>query len=288
MEWRDRKGNRLGTVGAPADYSNPAISPDGRTLAVAKRDPATKTRDIWLFDLARGTNMRLTFDPADETNPAWSPDSQRIMFTSNRKGHRDLWQKAASGAREEVPVLQSDAEKSLEDWTPDGRYLLFNKLVPGTRREQWALPLSGNRKPFAVIAGQGVVQGARVSPNGKWIAYTSDESGNQEIYVQNFQPAGGRWQISTDGGGEPSWSPNGRELFYLHVSKLMAVDVKTGTDRFEQGTTHFLFEAPFGNTLRNAYVVAPDGQRFLVNTRIESTDILPMTVVMNWPAAVQR
>ena len=288
MEWCDRKGNRLGTAGEPADYSNPAFSPDGRTLAVSKRDPDTRTRDIWLFDLARGTNRRLTFDPADDTAAAFSPDGQRIMFTSSRKGHRDIWQKDASGARDEELVLASNDEKPLDDWTRDGRYLIFGNVVAGKTREEWALPLFGDRKPFAVIPGPSTVQGAQVSPDGKWIAYASDESGRQEIYVQNFPPTGGKWQISTDGGIEPIWNPSGKELFYLHINSLMAVDVKTGIDRFEPGVPHLLFEAPFENTLRNAYAVTPDGKKFLVNTRVATTDRLPMTVVLNWPAAARR
>jgi serine/threonine protein kinase/Tol biopolymer transport system component len=289
MEWRDRKGGRLGTVGLPADYSNPAISADGRILAVSKRDPAIKTRDIWLFDLVRGTNMRLTFDPADDTSPLWSPDGRRVVFTSLRTGLRSIWQKAASGAGQEEPLLQTDAQNSVEDWARDGRYLSFNRVFPGleTRMEVWALPLFGERKPFAVIAGQGEARESRFSPDGKWIAYVSDESGKNEVYVQNFPPAGGKWQISTDGGREPSWNPNGKELFYLHLNQLMAVDVKTGMDRFDPATPHLLFEAPFGNMLRNAYDVAPDGQKFLVNARFENTVSPSMAIVLNWPAAIK-
>jgi len=288
LEWRDRQGNRAGTVGPPADYSNPALSPDGRILAVGRRDPATRTRDIWLFDLARGTSTRLTFDPADDFSPVWSPDAQRVMFTSDRKGHRDLWQKAASGVGQEELVLESAADKSLEDWTRDGRYLVFNSLVPGARREIWAMPLAGDRKPFAIITGQGVIVEGHVSPNGKWIAYNSNESGQTEIYVQNFPPAGGRWQISTDGGSQPTWNANGKELFYLSNSKLMSVDVKTDGASFEAGTPRFLFEVPFGNLLRNAYAVSPDGQKFLVNTRVQTAGALPMTVVLNWPTDLKR
>ena len=286
MELRDRKGNRLGTVGPPADYSNPALSPDGRALAVSKRDPATRTRDIWLFDPARGTNQRLTFDPADDSSQTWSSDSQRIIFTSNRKGHRDIWQKAASGTGDDELVFASDGEKSVDDWTHDGRYVVYGAYATGLKREEWALPLSGNRKPFPVVQRLGFVWEAQVSPNGKWIAYDSDESGKREIYVQDFPSGGGRWQVSTDGGDEPEWNPNGKELFYLHGPKLMAVDVRTDTGRFEQGAPHALFEVSFGNLQRNAYAVAPDGQRFLVNTRFQSTDRLPMTVVLNWPAAL--
>ena len=287
MEWFDRKGSQVGAVGQPADYSNLALSPDGHTLAVGKRD-LNGLRDVWLFDLSRGTSTRLTFDPGDDFNPAWSPDGLRIVFVSDRKGHRDLWQKAASGVGQEEIVLESDADKSLEDWTRDGRYLIFNHVLPGQKREIWAMPLFGDRKPFAVITGPGTLVEGHVSPNGKWIAYNSNESGKAEIYVQNFPPAGGRWQVSTEGGSEPSWNPNGKELFYLNGDKLMAVDVKTETDRFDAGTPRLLFEAPVGNTLRNAYVVAPDGQRFLVNLRFQNTNVLPMIVVLNWPAGVRH
>ena len=288
LEWRDRKGNREGIVGAPADYSNPAFSPDGRSLVISKRDPGTRTRDLWLFDLVRGTSRRLTFDPADDTAAAFSPDGKSIMFTSNRRGHREIWQKDASGARGEELVLASDTEKALDDWTHDGRYLIYGDIAAGMTREEWALPLFGDRKPLAVIAGPNTVQGAQVSPDGKWIAYASDELGRQEIYVQKFPPAGGRWQISTDGGIQPTWNPNGKELFFLHVNSIMAVDVTTGIDRFDPGSPHLLFEAPIGNLLRNAYAVMPDGKKFVVNTHVETTDRLPMSVVLNWPAAIKR
>jgi hypothetical protein len=185
-------------------------------------------------------------------------------------------------------LLASDAQMFLDDGTRDGRYLIFGNLVAGRTREEWAVPLLGDRKPFAVIRGPAFVQGAWVSPDGKWIAYASDESGKLEIYVQRFPSGGGRWQISTEGGIEPSWRPDGKELFYLHLNKLMAVDVNGGIDRFELGTPHLLFEAPFGNTLRNAYAIAPDGKRFLVNTRVENNDSLPMTVVLNWQATAKR
>ncbi len=185
-------------------------------------------------------------------------------------------------------MLESSDQKPLDDWTHDGRYLIFGNLAPGKTREEWAIPLFGDRKRFAVIPGPGTIQGAQVSWDGKWIAYASDESGRQEIYVQHFPPAGGKWQISTDGGIEPMWNANGKELLYLHVNSLMAVDVKAGVDRFEPGAPHLLFEAPIGNLMRNAYAVTPDGKRFLINTHVDATDRLPMTVVLNWPAAAKR
>jgi Tol biopolymer transport system component len=166
-----------------ADYSNPALSPDGHMLAVGKRDPVSRNRAIWIFDLVRGKSTPLTFDPADDFNPLWSPDGQKIIFVSNRKGHRDLYQKASSGAGSEEVLLESGEDKSCEDWTRDGQYVIYNQF--GNKpREIWALPLFGDHKPFSVISGPGRPIEGHVSPNGKWISYTSSESGTPEIYVQ--------------------------------------------------------------------------------------------------------
>ena len=189
MVWYDRGGNRLGTVGEPADYSNPALSPDGRLLAVGKRDPLNRKRDIWVFDLSRGTSSRLTFDPADDTNPTWSPDGQNILFASDRKGARDLYRKLASGTGTEELLLQSGEDKNPEDWTRDGRFLVYN--TGSARHDIWELPLSGDRTPLRLLSGPFSFQESQVSPDGKWIAYMSDDSGRNEVFVQNFPPRAG-------------------------------------------------------------------------------------------------
>lgn len=288
LTWFDRKGGRQSVTGEAADWSNPAISPDGRTLAVCKRDPVSKMRDIWTFDVARGTPTRLTFDPADDFNPLWSPDGRQIVFVSYRKGHRDLYRKASSGAGGEELLLESDLQKSCDDWTRDGRFVIFNLQLHQGDREIWALPLFGDRKPFRVISGPGRPTEGHVSPDGKWISYTSLESGTEEIYVQDFPPTGSKWQVSFGGGNESSWSPSGKELFYLQGDQFMAVDVNTYSGRFERKAPRMLFEVPFGNPLRNAYLVSPDGQKFLVNTRVETKTTLPMTLVLNWPATLKH
>ncbi len=153
LAWFDREGKRLGAVGEPGDYSNPAFSPDEKRLAVARVDPQANSRDIWIFDLARGTSSRFTFDPADDFNPTWSPDGARIAFTSVRKGNRNLYLKSAAGAGGEEPLLESEAQKSVTDWSPDGRYLLFNSSETGALDDVWAIPLEGDRKPFLVVTG---------------------------------------------------------------------------------------------------------------------------------------
>jgi hypothetical protein len=285
--WFDRKGGRGAVIGEPADYSNPALSPDGRMLAVGKRDPVSGNRDIYIFDLVHDAPpRRLTFDPADDFSPLWSPDGQKIIFVSNRKGHRDLYQKASSGGGSEEVLLESGEDKSCED--SNGRYVIYNQYTANKPREIRALPLFGDRKPFSVISGPGNVTEGHVSPNRKWISYTSSESGTPEIYVQDFPPAGSKWQVSIGGGVESSWNANGKELFYLQGNRLIAVDVNTESGGFNRSTPRILFDAPFANPLRNAYLVTTDGQKFLINARIETKDTLPMTIVLNWPAALKH
>uniref|UniRef100_Q01TY9 Serine/threonine protein kinase n=1 Tax=Solibacter usitatus (strain Ellin6076) TaxID=234267 RepID=Q01TY9_SOLUE len=286
LVWYDRAGNRLGTVGPSADYTNPALSPDGRLLAVCVRDPATRKRDIWVYDLARGTSSRLTFDPADDFNPTWSPDGQSIIFASDRKGARDLYRKLASGTGPDEPLFQSGEDKSPEHWTPDGKFLLFN--TGSLKHDVWMLPLSDTRTPVAVLNGQFSSHESQVSPNGKWIAYVSNESGKSEVFVQNFPPAGGKWPISTAGGMEPQWSRDGSELFYIQDSQLMAVFVKDTGGRFEAGLPKALFSASLPVGGRNRYVVSPDGKRFLVSTRAEMTTSSPMMIVLNWTASIKK
>ncbi|HTS29576.1 MAG TPA: protein kinase [Bryobacteraceae bacterium] len=288
LAWYDRNGNRSALLGDPADFTNPCLSPDGRTLAVCIRDPVAKTRDIWLWDLVRGTRSRLTFDPAEDFNPAWSPDGRQIAFTSTRRGPRDIFLKAASGTGSDEFLLTLGIESNIEDWTRDGKYLIFNSTSQGASRGVYGLPLSGERKPFPVLQSSFVQDMAQVSPNGKWIVYHSVESGKDEIYVQSFPPTGGKWQISNATGREPQWSRDGKELYYIEgTTRLMAVSVQAAGDRLEAGIPKMLFEAPFVSTGRNAFVVTSDG-RFLAIVRNEAGNTLPMTVVLNWRAGLKR
>ncbi len=290
--WFDRAGTRLGTLGETGLYANPALSPDEKRLATDRLDPQTNRRDIWVFDLARGTSTRLTFDPSEDFNSLWSPDGQRIAFTSERKGVRDIYHKLASGAGEDDLLFESGEGKSIEDWTRDGRFIIFNAPY-GSNPDVWALPVSPgasqtDRKPVLVVSGPGSQTAAQVSPDGRWIAYESDESGRYEVYVQSFPASGGKWQISTAGGAEPRWRGDSKELFYVARGKLMAVEVKTGASTFEAGIPRTLFAPPLASDQRrNRYVVTADGKRFLVRTPVGETS-MPITVVMNWTAAVKR
>jgi DNA-binding winged helix-turn-helix (wHTH) protein/Tol biopolymer transport system component len=277
LVWLDRQGKRLGTVGEPAEYSNPALSGDGRKLVVCRRDPQIGTRDLWLFDLERATSSRFTFDPGTESNPAWSPDSSRIAFHADPKGSYGIYVKAASGVGETETLLESRQNTVLNDWSADGRYILY--LSQGG---QWALPLQGQRNPIGPLRLGG---SAQISPNARWVAYTSD----QEVHVQSFPPSGSQWQISTKGGLEPHWSRDGKELFYVAGNRLMAVDVKTDASVFQFGTPKALFEVRLEVENRHTrYQVAANGQRFLVNVPLETYSPSPITVVTNWTAGLKR
>jgi len=285
--WFDRKGARAGIVGEPSDYTDPALSPDGRMLAVCKRDPITKNRAIWLFDLVRGSSSKLTVDSWDNMNPVWSPDGRRIASSSKHRGERDLYVRAANGTGQGELLIHSDVQKNAEDWTSDAKYLLYNQGT-ASNRGVWALPLAGDRKPFQVLGGPYRQEESQVSPNGKWIAYLSLESGQQQVYVQNFPPAGGKWQVSTAGGSDPQWSRDGKELFYLQANKLMAVAVKTTGSSFDADVPRPLFDTQPMVTGRNRYLVSPDGQKFLISTLNVTTSQLPITVVLNWLASVKH
>ncbi len=291
LVWFDRSGKQLGTVGEPADYSNPSLSADDKRLAVGVRDPKTKSRDIWLFDLARGAKSRFTFDPADDLNPVWSKDGSRIFFTSDRKGPRDIFQKKVNAAEDEELIYTSPEFKNVEDLSPDGRLLIYNTNPSGastTRIDLWLLPLEGERNPRPFLKTQFSEDEAAISPDGRWVAYRSGESGRDEIYVATFPQISGKWQISVEGGMEPQWRRDGKELFFTDADrKLMAAEVKTGSGAFEAEAPKLLFETPLTNPGRNRFVVTGDGQRFLVITRLEDTPA-PINVVVNWLAELKR
>jgi Tol biopolymer transport system component len=294
LQWLDRSGKRLGIVGEAADYSNPALSPDDRKLAIAIRDPQTKTRDIWIIDLLRGTKTRLTFDPADDMAAVWSPDGTRIAFTSNRLGQRDIYQKPPDGSGPDDLLLGGKGEdKFVDDWSADGKYLVYDHHIyhPAGFHIN-VLPLAGDRKPVPLVNTEFLSHQGQLSPNGRWLAYRSAESGRLEVYVQGFTPNSaqprGKWQISTAGGELPRWRRDGKELFYYYGSTFFAVDVKTDGASFEAGIPRPLFDAAAVAATATItggsapFVVTRDGQRFLVLAPAEREVSAPLEVVVNW------
>ncbi len=295
LTWFDRAGKELGTVGEPAVYSNPALSPDERRLAVDLRNPQG-TRDIWIFDLVRGGRMRVTFDRAEDMGPTWHPDGTRIAFTSERLGNRSLYQKLVNGAGDDQLLLESkDGLSSAEHWSPDGKWLVFNWRRPALP-DLFMLPISGGRDPIPFLATEFREDIRQFSPDGRYLAYRSDESGRHEVYVRDVTRAGtagqGKWQVSTEGGAEPRWRGDGKELFYVSGAAatsggpgpgtLDAVAVTTDGSSFVAGAPRPIFEVRLPGQLRNRYVVTRDGQRFLVNRGNPIRDVLSIQVLMNW------
>jgi Tol biopolymer transport system component/predicted Ser/Thr protein kinase len=288
LNWYDRAGKAIGSVGAPGDYEDPRLSPNGKLLAANRIDPATGVANIWLFGIDAGAATRFTFSSSFEHYPVWSPDGGRIAFDTNRNGAADLYVKSIAGTAEEEQLLHSGDAKSPTDWSPDGKLLVYERLDPKTRFDLWVLPLGGDREPLPLVRTDSNEVDGRVSPDGRWLAYASDESGRWEAYVAGFSRPGGRWQVSNGGGSQPIWRRDGRELFYLAADrKLMAVSVRSGTD-FEAGSPVPLFQTRSRYTGNVAYDVSADGRRFLVNTLVGAEAIPPITVIWNWSADLKR
>ncbi len=289
--WYDRAGKRLESIDPPGAYSDPWLAPDERRVAVNLIDPQTGTRDVWLLDLSRRTQARFTFHPGNDERPMWSPDGTRIVFSSDRDGPANIYQKAASGSGEEQALVRSNVSKFPTGWTRDGRLVVFANWDDKTKWDLWVLPMTANAKPEPYLQTPFDAFQAQFSPDGKWIAYVSNESNPlYEVYVQPYPMAAGRWQISTKGGSQPSWRRDSRELYYVAPDrKLMAVAVKPGST-FDTEAPRPLFQTQVPGLVdaRNHYVPSADGQRFLVNTIVGESTAMPVTVVLNWTAGLKR
>ena len=291
LVWVDRQGKPLGTVAKAADYGYIRLSRDDKRLAIALRDPSTRW-DLWIHDLSHEGQTRFTFDSGNEIFPIWSPDGSRIAFSSNRDGHVNMYEKPSNGSGNEEQLLISNDAEFCNDWSTDGQFIAFHKLTPQTRSDIWIVPMSGDRKPFAYLETPFGEREARFSPNGRWIAYVSDETGPREVYVQSFPIGRGKWQISRGGGGPPKWRGDGKEIFFVSGDKLMSVEVKTDGDTFEMGTPQSLFEirgAPLPGGLGGAaFDATADGQKFLIGMPVQEATFVPITVVLNWAADLKR
>jgi dipeptidyl aminopeptidase/acylaminoacyl peptidase len=287
LVWTDRSGGVTDTVIYQDTTSpGPALSHDGRRVALFRY--ANGNMDIWSYETVRRTWDRLTFDAGDDIFPLWSPDDSSIVFGS-RRGGMNLYRKLLNGPPGSEELLLSTSEAKFPmDWSPDGRFLLYDSVSAKGGVDIWALPLEG-RKAFAVVQTQFNERLGQFSPDGKWIAYQSDKTGRFEIYVQPFPGTGGDFPVSTDGGTQVRWNPRGTELFYVAADgRLMAVPIRVPANaaRFEVGKPLWLSGTNLGgairNTNRHAYVVAPDGQSFVINSVPEDASASPITVIQNW------
>ena len=285
--WFDRKGNELGAVGKPDLYGNVSLAPNGRSVAVNKTDSGSQNTDIWIYELQRDSSKRLTFNPGFNVMPIWNPDASRLTFAANRQLSVDLFIKNSDGAQEEQSLVRDESDKFPYDWSRDARYILY--LIGNSRLAYVTLP---ELKTSLFLKVPSALRNAQISPDEKWVAYASNETGKWEIYVTSFPQGRGRWQVSIGGGEQPRWRGDGKELFYLSSDgKMMAAPVRI-TANFDVGRPVELFQTsprqPVSFNDQVAYDVRPDGQRFLILTQMKQAESVPMSVVLNWPAKLNH
>jgi Tol biopolymer transport system component len=286
LEWRDRTGKLLGTFGPSRFILDLALSHDNTRVAVSRGESGLRT-DIWQLDTRpeRGTSTRLTFQGSVQSDVVWSPDDSRIAFASGSPAN--IVQKISSGAGPEDVLLRLPISARPCDWSRNGKFLLYVTEDPKSRPDLWVLPLEPSGKPAPYLQTAFVEMQGQFSPDSRWVAYASDESGKLEVYVQPFPASGGKWLISSGGGVQPRWRSDGRELYYIAPDRsLMAVDIKT-TAGFEAGVPKALFASrvlPIQTSATGSYRYAPtaNGQRFVLAALEESPSDTPFTVVLNW------
>ena len=291
LTWVDRTGKQLGLIGEPADQGDLELSPDDSRLAFRRVDNRTGSISLWLIDIARGMPSRFTFEKTTDFSPIWSPDGGRIVFSSLRDGPPNLYQKVSSSAGNDEPLIKSLTAKISFDWSRDGRYILYGVVDPKTSWDLWTLSLDDPSKPVPFLQTNFDERGAKFSPNGRWVAYESNESGANEVCVRAFPVTAGKWQISITGGEQPRWRRDGKELFYISTDrKLMSVEVNTDGATFEHRAPTVLFGTRVGgiDTPGDYYSVTADGQRFVLNNLVAEAANTPITVVLNWTVDLKR
>ena len=285
--WFDRHGKQVGAVGPPSLVSNPKLSPDGRRVAVDQTDIDGRHVNIWIHELNSDAAARLGFGPWLEQVSIWSPDGKKVVYTSNEKLFFSLYSKNADGSGAAQDVIDfGTPQQGPWDWSRDGKYLLARK-----DRELWYATMS-DLQTHPLLQTPFLVRNAQFSPDGKFVAYASSETGSWEVYVSPFPDFGSKWQISRGGGEEPRWRRDGKEMFYLAPDgRLMAVDVKSGTG-LEAGSPVALFQThprqPISAMDFFSYDVTADGEKFLVNTRVETSNSAPLSVILNWTSELER
>jgi Tol biopolymer transport system component len=285
LAWFDRAGKETGTLGQPAVVKGLRISPDGTKAAVDIEDRRTGTSDVWVYELGSGVATRLHSDPVDEVMPVWSPDGAKVLYRSDRTGPPDVYEMTIAVPGSEKPVLEAPGIQQPEDVSRDGRLLVYLNDLGTTVRNIWLLPLAGEPKPRAWLPTRFGQTSPRFSPDGRWIAYESDESGDSEIYVALTEGAGEKRRLSPAGGQSPRWRRDGHELYYVAPGGfVMALPVTLGP-RLEAGAPVPLFRVDSG--IEN-YDATADGSRFLVSMPAEKVRESPIRVILNWPAALEK
>jgi len=297
LVWLSRNGHEMATVGKPSVYSSVSLSPDETKVAVGATTGQPPNRDIWIVDTTTGADRRLTFTPEDDNAPLWSPDGKRIVFQGMRQGKLTLRLQDTTATGGDDLLLDRSVDSTgllgslvATDWSRDGRYIVYMRS-PGVAgsTDLWVRPMFGEQPPLAVVQGAASEQQGTISPDGRWIAFMSNESGLPQVYVAPFPPAPGRYMVSRDGGLSPQWRADGKELFFMAFDSTIMAATVTSTDHFESQTPHPLFAAAIStSTQGRQYAASRDGSRFLVNLIDRQNTATPFTAVVNWPAAVQR
>jgi serine/threonine protein kinase len=296
LTWFDNHGKEIGHLGEPDDYYEVELSPDGRKAAAAL---GIHSYGIWVYDIEHNTRTRLTFGNESFLSPIWSHDGKQIAYMGGAlPGNLALWVKSADGSGEEKKLADlnpyTSVQDSLCDWSPDGRYIIYatGTVSMGTGVDLWVAPLFGDRNPFSYTSAPGNQQFAQFSPDGHWVAYSSDESGQQEVYVAPFPWTGAKWQVSNGGGALPRWRRDGKEIFFLRMgsASIFAADVSSHASTFEVGTVRTAYNVNnlSPNTAGQQFAVTADGQRFLqITTGDAGKGKLPLNVIQNWPVQLQ-
>jgi Tol biopolymer transport system component len=284
LRWFDRSGGALQTITSPGQYPHFRLGPDGRRVAISFDDDRDGRSSVWTLASDRQVLTRLTFAATHDRDPVWSSDGQRIAFASSRRGSYALYVKATTGSATEEELLASDDDLWPEDWTSDGRFIAYKRGRATTSTDVVLLPMAGDRMPIPVAESPAAEHGARFSPSSRWVAYVSAETGREEVFVEPVPPTGAIWQISTEGGHEPTWRGDGRELFYLKPDgMLVSVEVTDDGTTFAWGPPRPLFRAgPPTGVAGNRYEVSRDGQSFLVAAPAGPARPQPIMVVLNW------
>lgn len=290
LVWFDRTGKKLEPVAEPDSYATVTLTPDGRRAATGLLDADGRQSDVWLIDLTRGTKSRLTFNAKSDGDPLWSPDGKRIVFTSNRADdrHIHLYDAGNTNGSDDHLLLSGDADDVPTSWSRDGKHLLFMRFQGGARATVWLLALDSREAKPLLQSAEFEMAAAVFSPNDRFIAYSSDESGRSEVYVQPFPLTGEKWMISSGGGDLPLWREDGKELFFLTGDgRVMSAEIKSD-HTFDRVVTKPLFQTDIKRAPGYPYAVSPDGSRFLIITPAEASNPAPMTVVLNWPATLGK
>lgn len=275
MTWVDQKGQKIAPLGESAQHDDPIrISPDGTQLVTAVFDPRVGTPDLWIYDVKRGVRTRFTTDPAADNSPVWSPDGSRVVFSSSRRGHIDLFIKSVGGSKPEEPLLSGGGDNFAGAWSPDGKYIVSTQLVAGGGWHVIAIPVDGGEPEplFVVSTGYGIC----FSPDGKWLAYDSADSGTRETFVVPFRGSGRKWQVSSTGGFTPHWV--GKHIYYYNERALMRTEVTEEESSISIGNEETLFNV---NDLQDFDVTLDDKKILLLQT-LDEANKAPISVVLNW------